>query len=1002
MSSTGPRSTAGAVAAITLAALCAPPAAAVVVTPLVRVAFQPAASPVPAGHVADTGAPYDAARGSGWVRQDALRLPEPTPLNLASNTRDRAVTSADPLRNTLIHLQYGDTGGTNGVPAAGAWQYDVPPGTYTVTASAGDETSLDSAHVVRVEGVTAVNRFVPDSGTRHATGTVTTTVADGRLTVDAIGGTNTKLHDVAVSRVVRDTAAPAVPAAPTAVAGDGQVTLSWPTGAAGDLLGHRVHRDGVPVGAGLVTGTSFVDTGVANGTAAAYSISAVDTSGNSSARSAATTATPAEFAVKVNFSDRATAPPAGYARDFGEPFGARDGGTYGWVRAGTTTPVSLVGNGRDRGAAANPDVRLATLVHAQLPGSGVTGSWELAVPDGAYEVTAAVGDAGTAVDSVHQLNVEDQNAVAAFVPGATVKHATATRVVVVADGRLTLSPLGGTNTKFHFVDVASVPAAAARPSVRTTTPANLATGVDPTTSVVADLRLPGGGVDPATLTPATVVLTRVADGAVVPAGTITSGGGDVVNLSPLAPLAPNTAHRFSLTDGVRDVAGRAFTPHSIVFTTGTGPGTGVVRFEKVVGVATGASFTSVTAGPDGRLYAATSTGAIHRFPVLADGTLGAATVVNTVRTHATAAALPGAPNRTVIGLAFDPASTAAAPVLWITDNFGGTSGAPDWSGKIARLSGPDLGTYTEVVTDLPRSIKDHETNSLAFGPDGALYATQGSMNAMGAPDSTWGNRPEHLLSAAVLRLDPARLPAALPLNARTEDGGSYDPRAASAPLTVHATGVRNAYDLVWHRNGHLYVPTNGSAAGGAAPATPATLPPSCATRPGGPYTGPAVPGIANNPDAETDYVFDVKPGRYYGHPAPVRCEWVLAGGNPSAATDPFQVPSYPVGTLPDRDLDLAGITDAGLHASANGAVEYRGGAFGGALDGKLLVVRYSSGQDVQMFDVAPGGALSNRTTGTPGLTGFNQPLDVTQHPATGFLYVTELGANRITLVRPDE
>ena len=94
---------------------------------------------------------------------------------------------------------------------------------------------------------------------------------------------------------------------------------------------------------------------------------------------------------------------------------------------------------------------------------------------------------------------------------------------------------------------------------------------------------------------------------------------------------------------------------------------------------------------------------------------------------------------------------------------------PDWSSQIARLTGADLGTYTEVVTNLPRSVKDHETNSLAFGPDGALYFTQGANNAMGAPDSAWGNRAEHLLNAAVLRLDPAKLPAHAA--ARREDRG---------------------------------------------------------------------------------------------------------------------------------------------------------------------------------------------------------------------------------------
>ncbi len=45
---------------------------------------------------------------------------------------------------------------------------------------------------------------------------------------------------------------------------------------------------------------------------------------------------------------------------------------------------------------------------------------------------------------------------------------------------------------------------------------------------------------------------------------------------------------------------------------------------------------------------------------------------------------------------------------------------------------------------------------------------------------------------------------------RTEAGGSYDPYDPGAALTIYATGVRNAYDLLWHSNGRLYVPVNGS------------------------------------------------------------------------------------------------------------------------------------------------------------------------------------------------
>jgi Bacterial Ig-like domain len=968
-----------AAAAVAALVVAVPVPARAAVTPIAKVNFQPAASTVPSGYTADTGAAFDGAQG--WVRQDSLAGTH-VPLDLTRNTRDRARTGVDARLGTLIHLQYGDVTGTSGVTTAGAWEYAVPAGTYQVTVSAGDQPAYDSTHTVRVEGVTAISGFVSTAAAEFRQATVTVPVRDGRLTVDAVGGVNTKLNYVEVSRVSADP-----PAGLTATPGDGQVALSW----TGNAASYQVYRGGTLLA--TVSKASYLDTTVTNGTAYAYRVT---TDGGSSAT---VSAAPAAFSLKVDFSDAATAPAAGYVRDSGGAYTATRG--YGWVDLGEGTPADLTGNGRNRNpAAGQSDPRLATFIHAQLPagsaGVATPGAWEAAVPDGVYAVTVAAGDTGTAVDSVHWAAVEDQNAIAAFRPTAAVKFAIVTRTVRVTDGKLTLSPAGGTNTKFDYIDVVSVPAAGATPAVRASTPANNATGVSLTTSVVEDLVLPNGGVAAASLTGSTVTLTRLADGVAVPATTITSGGGDVINLSPTGPLTANTAYRFTVTSGVTDVTGKPFAPYSAVFTTGagTGPG-GPAGFDKTVGVATGASFTSVVKGPDGRLYAGTLDGYLHRFPINADGTLGAATVIGTVRADASARGLAGAPARTIIGMAFDPASTAAAPILWITDNYqyAGPLNVPDWSGRIGRLTGADLGTYTSVVTGLPRSVKDHETNSLAFGPDGGLYLTQGANNAMGAADATWGNRAERLLSAAVLRLNPAKLPATLPLDVRTEDGGSYDPYAANAPVTLHATGVRNAFDLVWHRNGHLYTPTNGSAAGGNTPATPSVLPASCARRG---YTGPAVPALTNVPTAETDYVFDVKAGRYYGHPNPVRCEWVLAGGNPTSGTDPFQVPAYPVGTAPDPNHDLAGTYDAGLHASANGAIEYRGGA----LDGKLLVVRYSDGQDIETFDVAASGTLSHRTTGITGLTGFSQPLDVTEDVATGNLYVTELGANRITLLKP--
>jgi glucose/arabinose dehydrogenase len=723
------------------------------------------------------------------------------------------------------------------------------------------------------------------------------------------------------------------------------------------------------------------------------------------------------FTARIDFGDQATAPVAGYLSDYGQAFGARTGPNqgsglqYGWVSPGTTTPLNLVGNGRNRGATSDPDKRLTTLMHMQLPagsaGVQAPGSWEIAVPNGVYTVTVAVGDPQY-YNSNYAIQVEDQNAITGHKPTPASKYATATVNVAVADGRLTVSPTQGDNTKLGYVTIAPLVGADARPQIRAVTPPNTFEGLSTTASVIADLRLVSGGVDPSTLSSSTVTLTNTLTGAAVPAHVITSGGADVINLSPSAPLIPETRYRFAITSNVKDTDGKSFVGWTSVFTTGAAPAPEGVAFDKADSGASGAKFASVVKGPDGKLYASTLDGYIERYTIAADGTLSGRQTISTIRDNATAQGLPGAPNRTVLGLAFDPAATASNLILWITSNtmYAGEIpfNQPDWTSKIAKLSGPNLATYTEVVTNLPRSVLDHQTNSLAFGPDGALYLPQGGSNAMGAPDGAWGFREEHLLTAAVLRLDPAKLPATLPVDVRTEAPGTYDPYAANAPLTLYATGVRNAFDLVFHSNGHLYMPTNGSGAGGNTPATPSPLPASCANRidkaTAGAYTGPSVPAITGNNQAETDYVFDVKKGKYYGHPNPTRCEWTLAGANPTAGYEPFEHVAYPVGTQPDRNLDLAGMYEAGMHASANGTIEYKSNSFGGKLKGKLLAVRYSNGQDIETFDVAASGALSNRTTGTTGFTGFQQPLDLTEDTATGNLYVTELATSKIVLVRP--
>jgi hypothetical protein len=174
---------------------------------------------------------------------------------------------------------------------------------------------------------------------------------------------------------------------------------------------------------------------------------------------------------------------------------------------------------------------------------------------------------------------------------------------------------------------------AARPSVRSVDPSNGSTGVLRNAFVGAQVQLPAGGIDSNTLNSNTVRLYRTSDRAVVPANVGTSGGGDVITLTPTVLLDRNTSYTFEVTDGVKDVVGNAFVAFSSNFTTGTAGGEidPSFSFEKIaLSTAVGEQFTALKVGPDGRLYAGTNDGRIFRYGINANGTLGAPTIITTL------------------------------------------------------------------------------------------------------------------------------------------------------------------------------------------------------------------------------------------------------------------------------------------------------------------------------------------------------------------------------------
>jgi hypothetical protein len=163
--------------------------------------------------------------------------------------------------------------------------------------------------------------------------------------------------------------------------------------------------------------------------------------------------------VSVNFQSPEAPVPEGYLVDFGEPYGPRrgvaqgEGLVYGWVREGTSDPVDLIGQGRDRER--SDDQRQDTFIHMEgwdpAVQRTVPAAWELAVPNGRYAVSVSVGD--IALNSVNTVNVEGVTAIREFrgTPNELFQENTVS--VNVYDGRLTVDSIGGDNTKINYVVV---------------------------------------------------------------------------------------------------------------------------------------------------------------------------------------------------------------------------------------------------------------------------------------------------------------------------------------------------------------------------------------------------------------------------------------------------------------------------------------------------------------------------------------------------------------------
>lgn len=562
--------------------------------------------------------------------------------------------------------------------------------------------------------------------------------------------------------------------------------------------------------------------------------------------------------------------------------------------------------------------------------------------------------------------------------------------VVLATASAVLIPLAGYMAKREMRLDATRGSRFESTRISRARPEDGARDVLPDESVSVDLvfprpAVPGMGIDPKTLAEGARLFD--ADGKRVDAHANTSGAGDSLVLTPAQPLMPGATYTFVTTPLLTDENGRpvpSFTSHFTVSRDARKSQINVAFEHVPLAIESGSAFTCVVISPGRQLYAATYDGRILQFDLAADGVPTLRKTIDTIVKHDGAM-------RTIIGLAFDPHDAAK---MWVTHGSmtpyinGMVKGSKDWTGKLTALDGPDLSHATDALIGLPRAFKDHLTFQPAFGPDGALYFGQGSNTSVGGPDAKWGMRPEHILTSAILRFDPTKRANEWPIDVQTDDGKHYDPRSDDAPLTIYATGVRSAYDVLWHSSGHLYTGVNGAASGGATPPRP--------SRDGVP------PLAAIDPVDFTcdDVLLDVRKGGYYGAPNPSRGEIVLNGGNPTDGEDPCEFPPYPVGTLPEPTW-LKPAFSFGKSVSPNGLIEYHAPAgFGAAIDHAILVTRYSAGDDIVALQLDADGRVKAQITGIDGFGSFRDPLDLAEDVTNGNLYVAEFGGQQITLLRP--
>lgn len=381
------------------------------------------------------------------------------------------------------------------------------------------------------------------------------------------------------------------------------------------------------------------------------------------------------------------------------------------------------------------------------------------------------------------------------------------------------------------------------------------------------------------------------------------------------------------------------------------------------------SATQAAWGPDGRLYIATVSGTVTALEMDDE---------YNVLNRQLIPAVIDEPNKHILGIGFSPWEPASSfriyighAKLYINDGRTGIRPAP-YIGQVSTLQGP-LFAPVPLITSLPSSNHDHGINGITFDNRGQLYVAIGGNTNAGVPNPNVGGFDESPLSETILVAairDPGFDGAFSYKDSRTglpspdQNDGAFANLIGGSGIRVFASGLRNAFDVVWGTNGFLYATENGPNVGFGK----ASL--SESTEAGDPNT--------------MDKVLLLGKNHYYGHANRNRGRF-----------EPRENRYYSPWAVANPELYTQPLIE--LPSSKDGIDEYRANTFGGSLRGSLLVQEWNGflsalklsadGRSVESF--------SERVWGT------QRGLDVVCGPG-GAIVVVDYSGGQVNVSLPDD